>query len=269
MRGIGMNAHSERPAMRLALVLLFALCCVPDPRPARAADAIPGSPPPPALVSADSLALAIVGEWVSDADPEALISIARAGMTTVQIWGGVRFAAMGFIAEGAFFGIARMPGLSVTPTAPPSPSVLTFRLLPDGRIAAEFAGDLKHHGARAEFWTFKGRSRVSPPERGPARGDSLPAFGEYVYVEELPSVISKIPPDYPTWAREQGISGTVMLQALIGKDGLVKDTRIIQSIPQLDDYAVGAVRQWRFKPAMSEGRPIAVWVSIPVKFTLR
>ena len=36
----------------------------------------------------------------------------------------------------------------------------------------------------------------------------------------------------------------------------------------LDDYAVGAVRQWRFKPAMARGKPVAVWVALPVKFTL-
>ena len=81
-------------------------------------------------------------------------------------------------------------------------------------------------------------------------------------------MISKVPPDYPTWAREQGISGTVMVMALVGRDGTVKDTRITQSIPQLDDYARGAVRQWRFKPAQSKGKPVAVWVAVPVKFTL-
>jgi protein TonB len=59
------------------------------------------------------------------------------------------------------------------------------------------------------------------------------------------------------------------VQALLSKEGRVVETRVTNSIPELDDYAVAAVKQWRFKPAMSKGRPVAVWVAIPVKFSLR
>ena len=97
---------------------------------------------------------------------------------------------------------------------------------------------------------------------------SLPKFGDFVYVEELPDAVEKVPPDYPHWAREKGIDGTVLVQALVGRDGLVKDVRIMRSIPALDDYALAAVKQWRFKPARTKGEPVAVWVGIPVKFTL-
>ena len=100
-------------------------------------------------------------------------------------------------------------------------------------------------------------------------GDPLARYGEYVYVEQLPKPIEKVPPAYPEWARQKGISGTVVVQALVGKDGRIKETRVVTSIPELDDYAVGSVKQWRFKPAMSDGKPVAVWVAIPVKFTLR
>jgi TonB family protein len=102
-----------------------------------------------------------------------------------------------------------------------------------------------------------------PPPDG-----ALPKYGDYVYVEELPEAITKVAPEYPTTCREQGVEGTVMVQALVGRDGRVKDTRIIKSIPMLDAAAVAAVRQWVFKPALYQNRPVAVWVATPVKFSL-
>lgn len=52
------------------------------------------------------------------------------------------------------------------------------------------------------------------------------------------------------------------------EDGTVSDTRITGSIPELDAAAAQAVRQWRFKPAQSKGQPVAVWVAVPIKFSL-
>jgi protein TonB len=104
---------------------------------------------------------------------------------------------------------------------------------------------------------------VAPPEE-----DALPRFGEYVYVEELPEAITRPSPEYPDLARSAGVDGTVMVQALVGKDGRVKDTKVVKSIPMLDEAAVKAVRQWVFKPALSNNKPVAVWVAVPVKFTL-
>ena len=102
----------------------------------------------------------------------------------------------------------------------------------------------------------------------PPPDEALPKFGDYVYVEELPEAITKVAPEYPTTCREAGVEGTVMVQALVGKDGRVKDTRIVKSIPMLDEAAVAAVRQWVFKPALSHDQPVAIWVAVPVKFSL-
>jgi protein TonB len=99
--------------------------------------------------------------------------------------------------------------------------------------------------------------------------DELPDFGEFVYVEELPVAITRVAPDYPDIARQSGMEGTVMVQALVGKDGKVKDVRVVKSVPVLDEAAVKAVRQWVFKPALSNNKPVAVWVAVPVRFTLR
>jgi protein TonB len=108
-----------------------------------------------------------------------------------------------------------------------------------------------------------GQIVVAPPDE-----DALPKFGEYVYVEELPEAITKIQPIYPDLAREASVDGTVMVQALVGKDGKVKDTKVVKSIPMLDAAAVAAVKQWVFKPALSNNKPVAVWVAVPVTFKL-
>jgi protein TonB len=101
-----------------------------------------------------------------------------------------------------------------------------------------------------------------------APSEELPKFGDYVYVEELPEAVTKVTPTYPDLAREAGVDGTVMVQALVGKDGKVKDVRVVKSIPMLDESAKAAVRQWVFKPALSNNKPVAVWVGVPVKFSL-
>lgn len=92
--------------------------------------------------------------------------------------------------------------------------------------------------------------------------------GEYIYVEELPEAIVRVPPVYPDAAREAGVEGTVMVQVRVCIDGQVMESHVVRSVPMLDEAAVEATRQWVFKPALSEGRPVSVWVAIPVRFSL-
>jgi TonB family protein len=104
-----------------------------------------------------------------------------------------------------------------------------------------------------------------PLEREPRR--RAPNFGEYVHVEELPEAIHKVAPVYPEGVK--GVGGTVMIQMLVGEDGRVHDTRVVKSVPQFDQAAIEAVRQWRFKPALSKGEPVTLWVAVPVRFSPR
>jgi protein TonB len=118
------------------------------------------------------------------------------------------------------------------------------------------------------------RRELAPPPRGeptppstPEKG-RRPKVGEYVYVEELPVVAAKVSPSYPEEARKKRIQGTVLVQALVLEDGRVGDCFVQKSVPELDEAAIAAVRQWVFKPALTKGKPIAVWVAVPVRFTL-
>lgn len=97
---------------------------------------------------------------------------------------------------------------------------------------------------------------------------NVPKFGDYVYVTELPEAIERVAPVYPESARQAGVSGTVMVQALVLADGTVAETRIAKSIPLLDEAAASCVRKWKFKPARGKDGPTAVWIATPIKFTL-
>jgi protein TonB len=103
----------------------------------------------------------------------------------------------------------------------------------------------------------------------PPREEELPKFGDYVYIEELPEAVTRVAPEYPDLARDANVDGTVLVQALVGRDGRVRDVRVVQSIPMLDEAAVAAVRKWVFKPALANNKPVAVWVAVPVRFTLQ
>ncbi len=73
-------------------------------------------------------------------------------------------------------------------------------------------------------------------------------------------------PEYPKPAREAGVQGTVVVAALVCRDGQVLDTRILKSVPMLDQAASDAVRQWRFRPALRDGMPVATWIEVPIRF---
>jgi protein TonB len=105
-----------------------------------------------------------------------------------------------------------------------------------------------------------------PPAKTPAtRVDSSASTGEHI-VDELPEAITKVAPELPEQARAAGVAGVVMVAAHVREDGAVDSTRVVRPIPLLDDAARACVQQWRFKPALRKGTPIAVWVTVPVRF---
>src|SRR5262245_43480532 len=64
---------------------------------------------------------------------------------------------------------------------------------------------------------------------------------ESVVIDVRPVTLKKVPPEYPDAARSAGAQGTVRVQALIGTEGRVEDTRMVQSIPLLDEAAMAAI----------------------------
>lgn len=96
-----------------------------------------------------------------------------------------------------------------------------------------------------------------------------PRPDDFVATEEDPFLISLPAPIYPEIARQAEVEGTVVIRALVGKDGRVKEAFVTESIPMLDEAALEAARLAVFKPALQQHRPVAVWVQIPMRFRLQ
>lgn len=81
-------------------------------------------------------------------------------------------------------------------------------------------------------------------------------------------LVHKVVPEYPPMAREAHVQGSVVLQALIGKDGKIENVQVLSGPTQLAQAAVNAVRQWRYKPYYLNGEPVEVQTTINVNFNL-
>ena len=78
----------------------------------------------------------------------------------------------------------------------------------------------------------------------------------------------RVEPEYPETAREQHIQGPVVLDALVGKDGMVEKLSTVSGDSQLAAAATDAVRQWRFKPFLRNGSAEEFQTQITVSFRL-
>jgi TonB family protein len=78
-----------------------------------------------------------------------------------------------------------------------------------------------------------------------------------------------VKPAYPQLAQEGRVSGVVILEALIGCDGNVQSARVLRGQPLLNDAAVDAVMQWRYRPTLLNGNAIPVIMTVTVTFTLQ
>ena len=84
-----------------------------------------------------------------------------------------------------------------------------------------------------------------------------------------PVLLWKVDPDYSEEARKAKFQGAVMLRVEIGTDGLPRNIQVSQPLGLgLDEKAIDAVRRWRFRPGMRDGRPVVVSALVEVHFRL-
>ncbi|HSY34850.1 MAG TPA: M56 family metallopeptidase [Acidobacteriaceae bacterium] len=77
-----------------------------------------------------------------------------------------------------------------------------------------------------------------------------------------------VEPIYPPDAKAAGIQGSVVLDAVIGKNGMIESLKVVSGPPELTKASVEAVKQWTYKPFLLNGDPIAVETTITVTFAL-
>ena len=81
-------------------------------------------------------------------------------------------------------------------------------------------------------------------------------------------LIYRVEPEYPVLAAKTRTHGEVVLQAIISPEGTVEDVRVISGHPMLAAAAVRAVREWRYRPCVLNGKPVEVEARVVVRFTL-
>jgi len=121
---------------------------------------------------------------------------------------------------------------------------------------------------------FATAERPTLPAVTGADGSGIAGDTVFVVVEEMPAPIGGLEGIqrrvvYDEDAREEGIEGVVFLQFVVGTDGRVEDVTVVRGVdPRLDQAARRAVAETSFTPGQHRGEPVAVRLSLPVRFVL-
>jgi len=117
---------------------------------------------------------------------------------------------------------------------------------------------------RDELGPMPGRIIISHPPAGTA-------FPRRVRVSQRVSesfLTTKVVPEYPDDAKQARIQGSVVLKAEINKNGDVEDLTVVSGHPMLAPAAIEAVKQWKYRPYLLNGQPVAVETQVTVAFQL-
>src|SRR5438045_3101987 len=104
------------------------------------------------------------------------------------------------------------------------------------------------------------------PGRGGGTGGGVFRVGGGV---SAPKAIYSPDPEYSEEARKAKYTGTCVLWLIVGPDGKPRDIKVSRNLGMgLDEKAIQAVKTWKFEPAMKDGKPVAVEISVEVEFRL-
>jgi TonB family protein len=107
---------------------------------------------------------------------------------------------------------------------------------------------------------------LSPPPASP-----VPSEGPVAATGDIkpPKLVKRVDPVYPDEARKAGIEGLVILGATTDASGRVASVKVLRSVPELDQAAIDAIRQWVYKPLLIEGKPRGCTFTVTVRFSLK
>ena len=138
-----------------------------------------------------------------------------------------------------------------------------------GRAGAESQGSGAGGGAGTGQGTGNGEGLGAGIGEGSGGGTGGGPFRPGSGIEP-PRLLREVKADYTDEARRRGITGDVVLEIVVRRDGSVGEVTLLQGLGGgLDQRAITAVRQWRFAPARRRGEPVDVLVEVAVEFTLR
>lgn len=154
---------------------------------------------------------------------------------------------------------------------------------PPARLSAGFSGAGVRASATTEIELLPGSVPGAEDCLGPGESFSTTTAAivpEYIYLDQLPTLIHRVEPEYPRSDFARGIEDTIPIRMLVCRSGRVLDAFALPSYrgfpevsldpvehdPKLVDAAIAAARQYVFSPGMVGGHAVAVWVDAPVTF---
>jgi TonB family protein len=177
-------------------------------------------------------------------------------------------------AEGAVVSTAK---ISNTPPPPPSavgdapqPGGLAIydhgKLIYGAPIADSDAPSVKDEAPKSVPVKARLKAKMSPASLAQESGDGRYAQLNTEAADAL--LTNRVEPDYPDAARRAHIQGTVTVDTVVGADGKVLEANAVNGSSQLTDAAAAAVRQWRYKPHVVNGKKVPFRTQVPVTFML-
>jgi periplasmic protein TonB len=113
-----------------------------------------------------------------------------------------------------------------------------------------------------------GTAPTKPQTPAPVNQGVVNAITRAQVVAQAPTVTRSVMPDYPRLARQMKVEGTVILQAMISKDGNIQELQVVSGPGILAGAAREAVKQWHFKPYLVDGQAVETQARITVNFTI-
>ena len=156
---------------------------------------------------------------------------------------------------------ANIPRVTEPEPALVEDSAVTRRLNQEEEETAELgggpgAGDEPPQGGGMDGDEPSGVTALSANAEPARVGGEVREATRTVYVE----------PVYPEIAKRAGVTGVVILEAVIDPQGNVTDVNVLRSIPLLDQAAMDAVRQWKYRPTLLNGVPVPIVMTVTVNF---
>jgi len=119
--------------------------------------------------------------------------------------------------------------------------------------------------AKAEADARAAKEQAEAEAREKAKAEAVRVGGTI----RPPTKVKDVKPVYPDAARSGRVQGVVIIEATIGANGRVIDTKILRSVAMLDQAALDAVKQWEFTPTLLNGKPVPVVMTVTVNFKLQ
>jgi periplasmic protein TonB len=155
------------------------------------------------------------------------------------------------------------PERMVAPTVIPKKVVIEKDAAPDVNGAGVEGGVGAIGGAGGVLGGIIGGNAPPPPPK-PVQSGPVRVGGNVMAAK----IIDHQQPEYPAIAKAAHVQGTIVLHAIIAKDGAIQDLQYVSGPPLLMKAAMDAVKQWRYKPTQLNGDPVEVDTTIQVVFTL-